>query len=351
MMLRSFSALSLILLLAACSRAPTPDTAPRDQTRAVRSAVVQAAESRPLGLSGTVRARSEAPLAFQVGGRIISRRVDAGQQVQAGQLLFELDPRDLLQSLRASEAELAAAEATLATIDAELRRARQLHAQQFTSAQALERTELQKQEAQTRRDAVAARAAQARNALEYGALRAPASGVLIEVSGEPGQVVQPGQPVAKLAQAGERELEVYFPAGFEPPAQGEALRSDGRSMALKLREVAGAVDPLGRTRRARYTVDAPADSLVLGAVVRARFAGLQAAEAELLVPLGAIDERGQGPRVWRIEAERVSPVAVTLLALDDRRARIRGPLQPGDKVVALGVHLLDETMKVRELAQ
>ncbi|HNR00395.1 MAG TPA: biotin/lipoyl-binding protein, partial [Trueperaceae bacterium] len=80
---------------------------------AVRQALhdhVQPVGAAAQGLSGIVRARIEAPLAFQVGGRIIARRVDAGQAVSAGQVLFELDPADLEQAVRAAEADAAAAE-------------------------------------------------------------------------------------------------------------------------------------------------------------------------------------------------------------------------------------------------
>ena len=324
----------------------------------VKTVAVTGGAAQTLGLSGTVRARVESPMAFQVGGRISRRAVDAGQAVSAGQVLFELDRRDLAQSLAATEADLAGAEAGLATAEAELARYRQMREQRFTSAQEVERAELSWREAQTRRDAATARVAQARNALEYGRLQAPAAGVLIDVTGEPGQVVAAGQAVATLAQTGAREVEVYFPEGVTPPAAGEALLADGAVLPLGLRETAGAVDPQGRTRRARYTVLQRQDELVLGAVLRARFAaadaagtGTGAAGMDFRVPLGAIDERGQGPRVWRFQEGAVTPVPVRVLALDGEYARIHGPLSAGERVVALGTHLLQEGMAVRELGR
>ena len=362
--------LAVSLLLGGCDNAPAPRSA-EALPPFVKTVAVTAGERQTLGLSGTVRARVESPLAFQVGGRISRRGVDAGQAVSAGQVLFELDRRDLEQSLAATEADLAGAEAGLATAEAERARYRQMREQGFTSAQEVERAELSWREAQTRRDAATARVAQARNALEYGRLQAPAAGVLIDVTGEPGQVVAAGQAVATLAQTGEREVEVYFPEGVTPPAAGEALRADGAVLPLGLRETAGAVDPQGRTRRARYTVLQRQDELVLGAVLRARFAAEERADADgaaagaadadgagtgaagidFRVPLGAIDERGQGPRVWRFQEGAVTPVPVRVLALDGEYARIHGPLSAGERVVALGTHLLQEGMAVRELGR
>lgn len=336
-----------VLLLAGCG-----DATPPPQAKAppfVRTVAVAAAGDIAFGLSGTVRARVESPLAFQVGGRIARRAVDAGQHVAAGQVLFELDTRDLEQAVRATEADLAAAEAALATASADLVRNRQLQQRNYTSEQALQRFELAQREARTRRDAAAARLTQARNALGYGRLQAPAAGVLIDVVGEAGQVVGAGQQVALLAQAGEREIEVHFPAGATPPAEGEATLADGASLPLALRETAGAVERQGRTLRARYTVRGAQDALVLGAVVRARFRSAAAAEGEFVLPLGALNERGEGPRVWRVKEGTVSPVPVTLLATDGDTVRVRGALAADDRVVSLGTHLLVDNMAVREL--
>ncbi|MDY0073824.1 MAG: efflux RND transporter periplasmic adaptor subunit [Thauera sp.] len=356
-----FAPLFAALVLTACDQAPPPE-AKAKAPPFVRTVTVTAANKGEIGLSGTVRARVETPLAFQVGGRIIRRLVDAGEQVKAGQLLFEIDPHDLEQGVRAAQADLAAAETALATAHADLSRTEQLQARNFTSAQALERFELSRREAETRREAAAARLVQARNALSYARLQAPAAGVLIDVVAEPGQVVAVGQQIGLLAQAGERELEVNFAGRTSPPARGELIRDDGSRLELELRETAGAIEPQGRTLRARYTVHGAAGELVLGAVLRARFADSAEPGSEFVVPLAAVNERGAGAQVWRLRGGSdgsggsggegsVEAVAVTVHGSDGESARVSGPLQSGDRVVALGTHLLSEGMAVRELVR
>lgn len=358
--------LTTTLLLAACQPSSGPTdagAAPPPWVRTAGLGVDQA--STELGLSGTVRARVESPLAFQVSGRIARRLVDAGQTVKMGQTLFELDKRDLEQSVLATQADVAAADAALATTEAELARQRQLHSQQFISAQALERAQLARREAQTRREAAATRLVQAQHALGYAYLIAPQAGVLMDVVGETGQVVGTGQPVALLAQAGEREVEVHFPDGTTPPARGTALTDSGTEWPLQLREVAGAVDAQSRTRRARYSVQTSvsASGPVLGTVLRTRFAtvtttshsnaGAASASTIWRVPVGAIDERAQGPRVWQVQAQgqqiHVVPVPVKVLELNGDNARIQTELPAQARVVALGTHLLTPNMLVREL--
>jgi multidrug efflux pump subunit AcrA (membrane-fusion protein) len=69
----------------------------------------------------------------------------------------------------------------------------------------------------------------------------------------------------------------------------------------------------------------------------------------LQVPLGAIFDPGKGPGVWLVTGERpqVTWRAVRIAGLGDDAASIVGELQAGDRVVALGAHLLHEGEHVR----
>src|SRR5690606_10807896 len=58
-----------VLLLTACNDTPEPKTAAAPPPL-VKTVAVRGGSGATLGLSGTVRARVESPLAFQVGGRI-----------------------------------------------------------------------------------------------------------------------------------------------------------------------------------------------------------------------------------------------------------------------------------------
>lgn len=350
--MRSLALCSLLMLLLAGCQEPASESSAQADARLVRMATLGADAATTLSLTGVLRARYETPQAFEVGGQIATRHVDAGQQVAKGEVLFTLDPSDLEASLAAARAELAAAEASLSVAEAELSRAEQLLARDYFSQQAFERAELGEREAATRRDAAAARVAQARNALEDATLRAEADGTLIEVSGEPGQVVGVGQAVATLAQAGPREVEVHFPARARPPEAGELLAGE-RRLPLSRREVAGAADPASRTWRARYRLEAPLEAHRLGEVVQTRFTLEQApAEARFRVPVAALDERGDEPRLWRIVEGEAQPLAVTLHRMTREHAWVSGEgLEAGREVIGLGTHLLTPGMAVRALGE
>ena len=72
-------------------------------------------------LSGTVEAR-ETALAFQVTGRIERLLVDEGQKVTAGEVVALLVDDDYALALQKARAEVAAAEASLAVLEAGTRR-------------------------------------------------------------------------------------------------------------------------------------------------------------------------------------------------------------------------------------
>jgi RND family efflux transporter MFP subunit len=298
-------------------------------------------------LSGTIRARYETPIAFQVGGSILTRKVDAGQWVDAGQLLFSLDPRDLNEAENIAKAQLASAKSALATASSELKRQKKLAIKKLISQFEIERFELVERAAVSQRDAAQASLEQAYIRRSYAELKAKQSGILIEVSGEPGQVVSVGQTVAVLAQDGKRDVEVFLPNSRHPPRTGVAKLNDGRQVDLELREIAGAADPMSRTWRARYRITNIEKNLPLGSIVQVQLTSENTEKNTLVVPLGALDERSEGPRIWRVIDGHVEPVPVKIIGLDAEYARITVDLPPDTRIISLGTHLLNPGMAVR----
>jgi multidrug efflux pump subunit AcrA (membrane-fusion protein) len=69
----------------------------------------------------------------------------------------------------------------------------------------------------------------------------------------------------------------------------------------------------------------------------------------LQVPIGAIFDSGKGPGVWLVEGDtpRVTWRAVKIARLSGEAAMVAGDLKAGDRIVALGAHLLREGEPVR----
>jgi HlyD family secretion protein len=84
--------------------APVAVTTHRVETGAVTAEVMG---------TGTLEARTSAIVGPKIGGLIVHLAADQGDQVQAGELLFQLEDSDVRQQVGMAEAEVAAAAATL----------------------------------------------------------------------------------------------------------------------------------------------------------------------------------------------------------------------------------------------
>lgn len=351
------------ILLSACPLmvgcGPGPDTVAQAEIFPVRMVTPLQSDSQQLQLSGVVRAEIETVLAFQVGGRVQQRLVNAGTEVVKGQALMRLDPADLQQQLQAEQAALEAAEAEQQLAAAELQRLQQLVAQQLVSQQLLDRAKLVLTQAEKAVKARQAARQIAEQALDYALLEAPADGVVISFSAEQGQVVNRGQTVALLAHNGARDIELLLPPLQAPAERAELLLGD-TSLPLTLRETAGAVSESGRTLRARYAVQGELP-LPLQSVVRVRFTA--AAAPTWVVPLSALDGRCaeqaeslsacplSGGQVWQVSNGVAQPLPATVLRVDGEYAYIEAALQPGQQIIGAGTHLLSAGARVRVLPQ
>ena len=336
------------LALAACSEPPSTQTTDRNAP-VVRTMPVESAQNTATRLSGTIEAERANALSFQIPGRITERLINAGDRVTEGQLLFALDERDLQQARTAARAQVDAATTGVQTARDELARAERLFKSNFVSEQALDTAKLRLAEAQTRLEGAQSNLVQATNALGYAKLTAPANGIITEVTAEAGQVVSPGQPVGEFAFAGQLEIEVFLPQGLNAPEQA-TIRLGQSQWPATLREVSGAADPGSRTFRARYTLPSDVTEIPIGTIADLRLP-VEAGANIVSVPIGAIDERGEGPRVWVVRDGQTQPVPVKLLSMSRETAQIQTELPVGTPVVAMGTHLLEPGMSVRVQAR
>ncbi|WP_250626745.1 efflux RND transporter periplasmic adaptor subunit [Pinirhizobacter soli] len=352
----SAAVLALPFALAACGGNTPVD--PRTEAPVVRVAAVQGALPATRSFTGTVAARVQSDLGFRVSGKVLQRFVDAGQSVKRGQPLMRIDPVDLKLAAQARQEAVAAARARAKQTADDEARYGDLRGTGAISASAYDQVKAAADAAKAQLSAAEADANVANNASGYAELVADGDGVVMETLAEPGQVVSAGQTVVRLAHAGPREAVVQLPETLRPAigsaAQAALFGKEGVSMPATLRQLSDAADPLTRTFEARYVLQGELAGALLGTTVTIRIpSGDAATQVDLQVPLGALFDAGKGPGVWVIDGEpaKVSWRPVVLRHLDDDSARIAGQLKQGDRVVALGAHLLREGEPVRLAGQ
>src|SRR2546427_3269864 len=219
------------------------------------------------------------------------------------------------------------------------------------SASAYDKVKAAAEAARAELNGANAQADVSRNETGYAVLLADADGVVVETLAEPGQVVSAGQVVVRLAHAGRREAVIELPETLRPAigSTGRAtLYGSGQTGSAKLRQLSDAANRQTRTFEARYVLDGALADAPLGSTISIQISNGQSAPA-LQVPIGAIFDPGKGPGVWLVQGEtlRVTWRAVQIAGLSGEAASVVGNLEAGDRVVALGAHLLHEGEHVR----
>lgn len=326
-----------------------------DEGPLVRTVVAGAPDQAGLRtFTGSVRARYEGDLGFRVGGQITARLVSDGEHVRRGQPLFRLDASDYELGARAAAAEVAAAQARHRFAEAERNRLAPLVERGAVSRSDFERVSAEADAAGEALRAARAASQTASNQDRYTTLVADADGVVTMLRADVGQVVAPGQPIVRLAHDGPREIEVALPeslGGLEVGAvvQVRFLAAGAEAARARLRELAGAADPVTRTFSARFALE-QGTAPPLGSTASVVIPATNSAQASAIsVPLSALHDAGQGPGVWVVDPESslVAWRAVRVAAFGDDVVRIADGVAPGDIVVALGAHLLTEGQHVR----
>jgi multidrug efflux pump subunit AcrA (membrane-fusion protein) len=231
-----------------------------------------------------VRPEARSEVLAQSSGTVESVLVRAGDRVTEGQALVRLDPVDARLADSSARVQIAAAAAQLASAEADFARYARLRTQNFISQAEFERREAA---------VLAARAEHEARLDGLGLIssRALSAGVVQKVLVSKGQRLQAGAILLVVS--------------------GAAGQKTG-------------------------SLDAGAG------------AGLVSAQASR-IPLAALINGGQA--VMLVEqtttGTRVRLQSVTVLASDDRWAQVSSGLKPGDRVVALGAHLLTDGQAVR----
>ncbi len=344
---------SALTLLVACKPA---EEALAPEIRPVRVVTIQSGGGGDsVSLTGRIQAESEVNLAFRIDGRMISRAVNVGDTVTAGQEIARLNPENEENGLRSAEATLQGARGQLIEARANEERNRSLLAQNFISQAAFDRITQVASSAQAQVDAAQAQVAISRNRLGYTRLLADAGGVVTAVGAEPGEVVQGGRMVVQVARKDGRDAVFDVSARLKDiaPANPEitvTLATDPAVTAKgRVREVSPRADPVTGTFAVRVGLIDPPVAMRLGTTVNGRMQVGSPQGIEL--PSSALVRAEGRSAVWVVDpqAMTVSLRTIEVQVSDPERVRVAAGLNPGEIVVAAGVQALRPGQKVRLL--
>ncbi|CAM7094339.1 Multidrug efflux pump subunit AcrA (membrane-fusion protein) [Klebsiella quasipneumoniae subsp. similipneumoniae] len=333
----------VIFLLPGCGDNHGNKTVP---VRTVRYVVVGSAQTLPaLERTGEIHAHDETILSFRTGGRIVTRSVDIGDRVNAGQLLATLENTTSQNQLDGAQADYEGAKASAQVAALNVSRM-----QKLMPTGAIARTQLDN----ARADWLVARARlknsesalrNARENLGWTRLIAPQSGMITEVSASAGQVVSGGQSVLTLATGEARDVvfDIAKPDAIPPQEQAGlrvSLLSDPSVQAsAALRDISPQAEPQTRTWRVRATLQNPPLAMALGASVTVTLAAT--GPHGYALPASALSRVGDKPAVYVINPQSQAQLRVVVPAYYTATSVIiSGGLEPGDRVITAGVSKL-----------
>lgn len=325
-----------------------------DDKPLVRTLVVGAESSNAeFNYSGEIKGRYESQLAFQVGGKIINRYVNLGSEVKPGDVLMQIDAKDVQQVVNVDSAKVYSSQSQLDLATANIERYRKLYEQGAISKMQYDQYANAFKVAEASALVASAEYAQGMNQLGYSLLKTDKAGVITALSAEVGQVVSAGQVVAILVQDGEREIEINI-----PESQIENIRNAKNieisfwalpSLRLegKVREISPMADTVTRTYKVRISIINPPPDIKLGMTANVAISDANSGN-QIRIPLSAIYQTDQGACVWVIADDKVTLRSVQVKNFGDNSTVIvtRG-LQEGEIIATAGVHKLHEGQQVR----
>jgi RND family efflux transporter MFP subunit len=300
-----------------------------------------------LQATGYVTARRQATVSAQITGALKEVLIEEGERVSAGQVLARLDDTAQRAALAQSAAQVQAAEALLTQYQAQLEQARRdlkrnqdLIDQHLVSQQALETAATQvstlaAQVASQVKQVELTRAAQrgSQVQLDYTTVRAPFSGVVTAKAAQAGEIVSPISAgggftrtgVGTIVDMDSLEIEVDVNEAYinrvraSQPAEAVLDAYPDWTIPAHVIAIVPTADRSKATVKVRIGIDQKDARILPDMGVRVSFLE-QAAKSSgsgegrprgVLVPSGAIVERGGHSTVFVIDGDHAHTVTVT----------------------------------------
>jgi RND family efflux transporter MFP subunit len=328
----SMTVAAVVLVLGACGRGDENGPA---ETMAAPAGDFLAVEARTvpavLEVSGTAEPFEESTLSTKLMGTVTAVRVREGDRVRRGEVLLELDARDLDAKAAQVEASLAEANAVLREATAHLERMRMLFAEEAAPKAQLDAAEASSARAQAAVQTANAAAAELRAVREYATVRAPFDGVVVRRLVDPGAFASPGAPLLVVQDSRRlRIVAVATPDAARALRRGDAVRASIEGVPVDA-VVEGVVPAAGSL----YTINAlvdnasgawlPGSAATLSLVVGSRTA--------VFVPVAAVHREGDLTGLWIGDGSATALRWVRLGRAAGDSVEVLAGLRGGDRIL------------------
>ena len=313
-------------------------------------AAVQTIQQTPLVLRtetpGLVVSEDQVQVASRLMGYIRQIKVEEGQTVKAGQLLFVVDPSDIQGQMSQARAGLAQAEAALADARIDHERFGALYKEEAIPKLQWDKVRLQYKVAEQQVAAARAGLNQASSQMRYASVVAPISGTVTQKMAHAGDLAAPGRPVLVIEGLKKRQVRTnvsgevfaHIKIGDKAAIVADGLAGQGPVEGV-IAQVVPVADPVSHTYLVK--IDLPAgNSLASGTFVRVGFA--VGSREGIRVPVAALAERAGIPGVFALDAQNIARYRMVRTgATGQGMIEIQSGLKAGDRVAVTNVEQLE----------
>ncbi len=325
---------------------------------------------------GRAKATREVELSFRVGGRMIARPVNVGDELKAGDLVAKLDPTDFEVDLQNAEGNLNKAEAEAVRAQADLDRLNNIFKQDpgAVSKAAIDKARQERDAARAGIKALAAAVSDAKNRLERAVLTAPFDSTVVAKYAEAFEDVRAKQPIVRLVDKSRIEFVVNIPEGeisIIPEVTNIRVQVDafpGLEVPAEVKEIGTEASETTRTYPVTLIMDQPEGYSILPGMAGRATGDVTGTPGGVIVPLSAVFTEEAGSQealagkvdaspspaerptfVWVVDEADMTVKQRTVVpeSITARGMRLKEGVKTGDWIVTAGVYSLGEGQKVR----
>lgn len=337
-------------------------TSPRGAVVAVDAVRIDPTENRVVvEVAVTLEAVRTVQVGAEVAGRVVEIGVEEHDSVAAGAVLVRLDSALPNAAVERARASLLRARSAYDLATQAHRRQRSLSGEGISSAADFDRTESEELSSDAGVAEARASLVDAQTRLEKTRITAPFGGVVSELDLEPGAYVRVGDPVARVSDLSEIEIEVgvddrqVLELSLGAPVRVAVDAFPGEWFSGMVARLGRTPDPVTRKYPVPVRVANPDERLLPGMLGRVRFE-LGDATKTLRIPRRAVYREfevdylyvldGSETATGQARAERrrviVDPVGFRPDLLD-----VEGGLEPGEWIAVSGIRDLRDGLIVR----
>ena len=340
-----------LFFLSGCSEPEDPAAVRGPRATAISSISVTAQLVRQIESStGYITTKAAPNIAAEVAGQILTTNVELGDQVEVGQLLAQIDPRDYQHQLKSRLGEVDRLQAVIDNQKRRVKRLRSLVGDAFVSDNALQDEEATLKALLRQLSTAEANGDIAARNLEKTSILAPVSGQIQQRTIAVGSYVKKGDLAFQISNATDLTIHLPFPEKVLQhltPGQQVHLATPSSDQVYQdgvINQLRPMVEPTSRAGEAIIDITNPGDWFP-GASVSGEV--ILDSRQSVVIPKIALVLRPAGQVVFVIKELTAVQRVVTVGEYLDGQVEILEGLQSGEIIAAEGAAYLSDGAPVK----